>query len=143
MKMKKKKISIPFSLNPKGWFLKGQEKEIAKAKHELSGVQLDKKLADIENKPYVTVLNTNFDPDNPKKGYFELDWNQSFIDMLTKNGYTGITDDDIVNKWFDDLCKGIVLETMDQDVFDELKSQQETSSKVSKTKLKDGKVEYS
>jgi hypothetical protein len=63
--------------------------------------------------------------------------------MLSKNGYTGITDDEIVNKWFDDLCKGIVLETMDQDVFDELKAQQENREKISKTELKDGKVEYS
>ena len=63
--------------------------------------------------------------------------------MLSKNGYTGVTDDEIVNKWFDDLCKGIVLETMDQDVFDELKAQQENRDKISKTELKDGKVEYS
>ena len=53
------------------------------------------------------------------------------------------TDDEIVNKWFDDLCKGIVLETMDADVFEELKSQQENREKISKTELKDGKVEYS
>ena len=140
---KKTKNSIPFSLNPKGWFLKGKDKERAKAKHELSGVELDKKLADIDDKPFVTVLNTNFDPDNPKKGYFELDWNQSFIDMLSKAGYSGVTDDEIVNKWFDDLCKGIVLETMDTDVFEELKAQQDSKNQVSKTKLEDGKVEYS
>ena len=140
---KKTKINIPFSINPKGWFLKGKDKERAKAHHELSGVALDKKLADIDDKAFVTVLNTNFDPDNPKKGYFELDWNQSFIDMLSKAGYSGVTDDEIVNKWFDDLCKGIVLETMDADVFEELKAQQENREKISKTELKDGKVEYS
>jgi len=141
--MTKKKINIPFGLNPKSWFLKGKDKERAKAKYELSGIALDKKLADIDDKPYVTVLETHFDPDNPKKGYFELDWNQSFIDMLSKAGYTGVTDDEIVNKWFDDLCKGIVLETMDTDVFEELKAQQENRDKISKTELKDGKVEYS
>tara|TARA_B100002019_G_scaffold159790_1_gene137750 strand:+ start:324 stop:752 length:429 start_codon:yes stop_codon:yes gene_type:complete len=140
---KKTKNSIPFSFNPKGWFLKGKEKERAKAQHELSGVELDKKLADIDDKPFVTVLNTNFDPDNPKKGYFELDWNQAFIDMLSKAGYSGVSDDEIVNKWFDDLCKGIVLETMDTDVFEELKAQQDSKNQVSKTKLEDGKVEYS
>ena len=63
--------------------------------------------------------------------------------MLSKNNYTGVTDDEIVNKWFDDLCRGIVLETMDQDVFEELKAQQENREKISKTELKDGKVEYS
>ena len=63
--------------------------------------------------------------------------------MLGKNGYSGITDDETVNKWFDDLCKGIVLETMDPDVFDELKEKTQQKDKVAKTPLEDGKVEYS
>ena len=54
--------------------------------------------------------------------------------MLFKAGYTGVTDDEIVNKWFDDLCKGIVLETMDQDVLDELKSQQDNKTPSSQNK---------
>ena len=29
---KKTKINIPFSINPKGWFLKGKDKERAKAR---------------------------------------------------------------------------------------------------------------
>ena len=138
-----KKIKIPFKYNPKSWFLKGKEKEIAQAKNDLEGVALEKKLADINGKPFVTVLNTHFDPNNPKQGYFELDWNQSFIGMLNKNGYSGITEDETVNKWFDDLCKGIVLETMDSDVFDELKAQKKEAESIKKTALKDGKVEYS
>ncbi len=138
-----KKIKIPFKYNPKSWFLKGKEKEVAEAKNDLEGIELEKKLADIDGKPYVTVLNTHFDPNNPKQGYFELDWNQSFIEMLAKNGYSGITDDETVNKWFDDLCKGIALETMDSDVLDELKAQKQEAEKITKTALKDGKVEYS
>ena len=63
--------------------------------------------------------------------------------MLNKNGYSGITEDETVNKWFDDLCKGIVLETMDTDVLDELKSQKKEAESIKKTALEDGKVEYS
>ena len=140
------KIKLPFKYTPVGWFLKGKDKEVAKAKYELDGKELSKKLADIEDKPWVTVLDTHFDPKNPKKGYFELDWNESFITMLTSNGYSGVTDDETVNKWFDDLCKGIVLETMDPDVLEELKAQKDEvdeNIKRSKTSLEDGKVEYS
>ena len=138
------KTKLPFKYNPTGWFLKGKDKEIAKAKYELDGKELDKKLADIEDKPWVTVLDTHFDPKNPKKGYFELDWNESFITMLTSNGYSGVTDDETVNKWFDDLCKGIVLETMDPDVLEELKAHKDqVDENIKKTALKDGKVEYS
>ena len=61
------KMKLPFKYNPKSWFLKGKEKEIAQAKNDLEGVALEKKLADIDGKPYVTVLNTHFDPNNPRK----------------------------------------------------------------------------
>ena len=134
---------LPFKYNPTSWFLKGKEKEVAQANYELKGIALDKKIADINEKPFVTVLKTHFDPNNPKQGYFELDWNQTFIEMLNKNGYSGITEDETVNKWFDDLCKGIVLETMDSDVFEELKAQKKEAESIKKTSLEDGKVEYS
>ena len=174
MDIKNKK---PFFLTKNFWSLKGKEKKIAEAKHNLAGEQLERRLvelqdiddkdrqlkildidrrygklselefnkqsATIKEEPYVGVVNTHFNPKDPKNGFFELDWNQSFIDMLSKAGYSGVSDDEIVNKWFDDLCKGIVLETMDQDVFEELKAQQENREKISKTELKDGKVEYS
>ena len=43
-----KKIKIPFKYNPKSWFLKGKEKEVAEAKNDLEGIELEKKLADID-----------------------------------------------------------------------------------------------
>ena len=105
-----------------------------------------KELATKKGEPWVQVIDTQINPESPSEGYFELDWNESFITMLTSNGYSGVTDDETVNKWFDDLCKGIVLETMDPDVFNELKSQQKEADEITKktkTALKDGKVEYS
>jgi len=110
-----KKIKIPFKYNPTSWFLKGKEKEIAQAKYELKGTALDKKLADIDEKPFVTVLNTHFDPNNPKQGYFELDWNEPFVAMLRENGYEGSEEEMVVDKWFSDLCKTIVREEIEDE----------------------------
>lgn len=57
--------------------------------------------------PWVAVLDTHVNPENPKNGFFELDWNEYFIIMLRNNGYTGVTDEEIVDQWFGDLCKEI------------------------------------
>jgi hypothetical protein len=57
--------------------------------------------------PWVNVVNTNFDEGNPNQGFMELEWNKPFIDFLRKHGYEGATDEEVVDKWFTDLCKNI------------------------------------
>lgn len=57
--------------------------------------------------PWVTVTSTQINKENIKNGFFELDWNEYFILELRKNGYTGITEEDIVDQWFTELCKNI------------------------------------
>ena len=58
-------------------------------------------------KPWVKVLNMDVNPDNPKNGFFELDWNKEFVNMLQQNGYKGDTEEQIVDKWFQTLCRTI------------------------------------
>ena len=57
--------------------------------------------------PWVNVVNTNFDEGNPNQGFMELEWNKPFIDFLRKHGYEGAADEEVVDKWFTDLCKNI------------------------------------
>ena len=38
--------------------------------------------------PMVKVLSVNVNPENPRNGFFELDWNKEFVNMLQQNGYT-------------------------------------------------------
>lgn len=71
----------------------------------------EKTLANIDNQPWVKVIDVQFvDPKNPKTGFFELDWNKAFINSLTEAGYSGRTDEDIIDMWFTDLCRGITNE---------------------------------
>jgi|TARA_B100001741_G_C16472901_1_gene560960 hypothetical protein len=58
-------------------------------------------------KPWVKVLDMNVNPDNPRNGFFELDWNDEFVNMLKQNGYEGGSDTEIVDKWFQTLCRTI------------------------------------
>lgn len=66
-----------------------------------------KELATENKEPWVTVLDTHVNPENPRNGFFELDWNDYFIVMLRNNGYTGGSDEELVDAWFQDLCREI------------------------------------
>lgn len=66
-----------------------------------------KERANANKEPYVAVLETHVNDQNPRNGFFELDWNEHFIVQLKSAGYYGDTDEEIVDKWFQDLCRGI------------------------------------
>ena len=46
-----------------------------------------KKTNSKSEEPWVKVLNMNVNPENPRNGFFELDWNDEFVNMLMKIGY--------------------------------------------------------
>jgi pyruvate formate-lyase activating enzyme-like uncharacterized protein len=69
-----------------------------------------KEIATEKKEPFVNIVETNINKSNPSQGYFELDWNEYFIDDLRKAGYTGHTDEEIVEKWFKQLCRNIINE---------------------------------
>lgn len=87
------------------WFQKWRAKRI-------EDVNLrEKTLANIDNEPWVKVIDVQFaDPQNPSTGFFELDWNQAFIDKLADAGYSGRTSEEVVDMWFNDLCRGVINE---------------------------------
>ena len=60
--------------------------------------------------PWVKVIEVHFDKDNPQRGYFELDWNEDFVGLLGEAGYAGPSGEAVVDLWFNDLCRSIVLE---------------------------------
>jgi|TARA_B100000214_G_scaffold345072_1_gene294693 hypothetical protein len=66
-----------------------------------------KKSSKKSEEPWVKVLDMNVNPDNPRNGFFELDWNDEFVNMLKQNGYLGQTDEEIVDRWFQTLCRTI------------------------------------
>ncbi len=57
--------------------------------------------------PIVKVLNLNVNPENPRNGFFELDWNDEFVNMLQQSGYQGQSEEEIVDRWFQTLCRTI------------------------------------
>ena len=50
--------------------------------------------------------------ENVRNGFFELDWNKYFIEQLRQDGYgfEGDTDEQIVDRWFRELCANVVVD---------------------------------
>ncbi len=62
--------------------------------------------------PWVDVIETHINEDNIRNGFFELDWNEMFILKLRHEGY-GTADDpeeEIIDRWFRELCAGVVID---------------------------------
>ena len=72
--------------------------------------EYDKRKAEILKEPYVNVLHMDINPENAKAGYIELDWNDYFVAFLHENGYTGESDESVVNKWFNDVCRTVLVQ---------------------------------
>jgi len=84
-------------------------------------VLTDKEKATSAGEPYVAILKIDIDPNNINNGAFELDYNDKFILNLIKSGYK-IKDDDtdaeMVDRWFQQVCRGVVMEMYEQEQAD-------------------------
>jgi hypothetical protein len=77
-----------------------------------------KQIATENNEPYVAIVSMDIDPNNLHQGAFELDWNEIFIARLVKAGYMmkpTDADSDIVDRWFQNVCRHVVMETWEQE----------------------------
>ena len=99
-----------------------------------------KDLATERGEPYVAMLSMEVDPENLHQGSFELDWKEKFVANLVRAGYQmrpDDTDNDIVDRWFQAVCRNVVLETWEQE-------QAMNPSRVVKTRnIGDGRSEVS
>ena len=88
-----------------------RESELAeKTKVEAETKLTPKEIATEKKEPWVAVLDTHVNPDNIRNGFFELDWNEYFVLQLRTAGYTGDSDEAVVDLWFGELCRNIGAE---------------------------------
>jgi hypothetical protein len=83
-----------------------QAADEAKEKERLAKLS-PKELATEKKEPWVAVLDTHVNKENIRNGFFELDWNEYFVLQLRGAGYTGDTDEAIVDQWFSELCRNV------------------------------------
>jgi hypothetical protein len=77
----------------------------------------EKDIATANKEPWVAVTHVEFDPNDLGVGSFVLDWNDYFIAKLVKAGFRG-TDVDMVDQWFQSICRSILQEDYEQAMAD-------------------------
>jgi len=78
----------------------------------------EKEIATEKGEPWVGIISMDVDPENMHQGAFELDWNDKFVANLIRAGYQGKpedTDAEIVDRWFQNVCRHVVMETWEQE----------------------------
>ena len=101
------------------YFLKRKKevkKEEAPKEHKVKKKSA-KDAATEAGEPYVSVTSVELDPDDVGNGAFELDWNDIFVARLVKAGFQikkDDTDADIVDRWFQSICRNILNENYEQ-----------------------------
>jgi hypothetical protein len=103
----------------------------------------EKEKATAAGEPYVSILKVDVDPANINNGAFELDWNDKFILNLIRAGYKqkdSDTDQVMVDRWFQSVCRNIALEIYEQQQADP----ENRDMRIVRTKdLGDGRTEVS
>ena len=77
-----------------------------------------KDLATERGEPWVSIVSMDINPESLHEGSFELDWNSVFVTRLVRAGYMMKPDDtdaDIVDRWFQNVCRHVVMETWEQE----------------------------
>jgi hypothetical protein len=80
-----------------------------------------KEIATAAGEPYVNIISVDLDPNDINNGAFQLDWNDKFMVNLVKQGYKfspSDTEDMIVDRWFQTVCRNIALEVYEQEIAD-------------------------
>ena len=100
-----------------GWWNKLVRRKKQKEQITLDAVALktEKEKATAANEPWVGVLGMDVDINTLDQGSFELDWNDQFIAKLSRAGYAGKTDNDLVDQWFQSVCRNIVMESYEKE----------------------------
>ena len=84
--------------------------EITSEEKRRAILEQEKNEATKEGKPWVGVLDTQVNPKDIKNGFFELDWNNEFIEQLMDAGYTGDTQEAIVDQWWKNIVSQMLEE---------------------------------
>jgi len=95
-----------------------------------------KEQATKNREPWINATQINVNKNDPRNGFFELDWNEYFVVQLREAGYQGQSDEEVVDAWFRELCNTVARE--DEKIVDML-----SRPRVQSQRRDDGTTEYS
>ena len=114
-----------------------EEPVVEKTQEEIrrAALEAEKEAATKAGEPWVAVLDTQVNPTDIKNGFFELDWNNEFIEQLLDAGYSGESQEQIVDAWF----RTIVMQMLGEEGLDTAREM----GYINTSKLGKGKSEVS
>lgn len=89
-----------------------EEVAIEKTSEEVrrEALAFEKEEATLKGEAWIGVLDTQVNPADIKNGFFELDWNNEFIEQLLDAGYSGESNEEIVDMWFKTIVSQMLQE---------------------------------
>ena len=92
--------------------IEAKERELAEKELQVLEKTDPKEVATRRKQPWVNVLDMQVNKDKIQNGFFELDWNDYFIEELIENGYGTEADkqEEIVDRWFRDIVFNMLQE---------------------------------
>ena len=84
------------------------QKKLSPEEERRAVLAKEKEQATKDGKPWVGVLDTKVNPENIRNGFFELDWNNEFIEQLLDAGYSGESNEQIVDAWFKTIARQVL-----------------------------------
>jgi len=105
-----------------------------------------KEVANQIGEPYIAITKVHVNPNDINNGAFELDWNDKFLANLIKQGYKirpDDTDNEIVDRWFQTVCRNVALEVYEQEQADPEKRIRTDIRVVQQKDLGNGRTEIS
>lgn len=123
-----------------------QETKVKKTRKTKKITLSEKELATSQGEPWVGIVKVDVDPSNINSGSFTLDWNDKFVLNLIKTGYKQRDDDtdaQIVDRWFQTVCRNIALEIYEQQVADPTKREPDDLRRVQAKDIGNGRTEVS
>lgn len=132
----------PLPPKPKKPRSKKPSTKVAKKTVELSA----KERATAAGEPWVEILKVDVDSNNINSGSFTLDWNDKFVLNLIRAGYKIREDDtesDIVDRWFQTVCRNVALEVYEQTNADPANREVGDLRQIQRRDLGDGRSEIS
>jgi hypothetical protein len=108
------------NLNPDSIEYKTKKADIELKHNKITPIVYEKEIETIHGRPWVKVIESDlsFSNEDGSKFSFNLDWNIHFIEELTRAGYVGTSQVEIIDQWFSETCREIFAEEVIED-FDE------------------------
>ena len=59
----------------------------------------------VDEEPRIEIIGSDYDPENGIK--MTMDWNDAFIKQLKQSGYSGTSDEAVVQKWLQQVSQQV------------------------------------